>query len=151
MRPIVLLCCAAVLVGCGGGDDAPAADTTAVAPAAPTLALSDVAGKWHARVMSETSDSVLVEYDLTATADTAGWMMMLPNRPPMAMRVTAGGDSIVAEAGPYESVLRAGVTVSTRSVMRLQGGELVGVTTARYQTATGDSVVMLRSRAVRVP
>ena len=151
MRPIVLLCCAAVLVGCGGGDETPAADTTAAAPAPPALMLSDLAGRWTAQAMSETSDSVLVTYEMTATADTSGWMLMLPNRPPMAMRVMVAGDSVVTEAGPYESVLRAGVQVSTRSVMRMQGGQLVGTTTARYQTASGDSVVTLRTRATRVP
>src|SRR5262245_4629060 len=85
MRRIVLLCCAAVLVGCSKGEETPAADSTAAAAAPPALTLADLAGKWHARVMGETSDSVLVEYDLTATADTTGWMMMLPNRPPMAL------------------------------------------------------------------
>ena len=152
MRRLVLLCCAAVLVGCAKKEAEPAADTTAAAPAPMMLTAADVAGKWHAVVMTETSDSVIVEYDLTATAADTGGVMQLPNRPAMTpTRVMFSGDSLVIEMGPYESVLRKGLQVTTRSVSRLQGGMLVGSTTAHYATASGDSVVMLRTRATRVP
>lgn len=151
MRRLVSLCCAAVLVSCSKGENQPAADSTALAPPAPPmLRLSDVAGKWHVRTMAETSDSVLVEYDMTATSDTTGWMIMLPNRPPMALRVMASGDSLVIESGPYESVLRKGVQVWTHGVSRLVGGELVGMTVAHYSKGA-DSVVTLRTRGSRVP
>lgn len=151
MRRLVLLCCAAVLVGCAKKEAEPAADTTAAAPAPMMLTAADVAGKWHAVVMGETSDSVLVEYDLVATAADTGWTMTLPNRPVMTPRVMFSGDSVVIDNGPYESVLRKGVQVTTHSVSRLQGGMLVGTTTAHYATQSGDSVVMLRTRATRVP
>jgi hypothetical protein len=69
----------------------------------------------------------------------------------MTPRVMFSGDSVVIDNGPHESVLRKGVQVTTHSVSRLQGGMLVGMTTAHYATASGDSVVMLRTRATRVP
>ena len=46
---------------------------------------------------------------------------------------TRFGDSIITDAGPYESVLRKGVQVNTRVVSRLRGDKLVGTTTAHYR------------------
>jgi len=154
MRRLVLLCCAAVLVGCAKKESTPAADTTAAAapappPAPPAIVMADLAGKWHVKVMPENSDSVLVEYDMTATADTAGWVVNLPKRKPMTPHVMVGGDSVVLDMGPYESVLRKGVQVTTHTVNRMQGGELVGKTTAHYSKP--DTTVMLRSRATKTP
>ena len=78
--------------------------------------------------------------------------MTLPNRPPVATRVVlVSGDSIVTENGPYESVLRKGVQVRTRSVMRLRDGKLIGNTVARYTTSGADSVLRLRTEATRTP
>jgi hypothetical protein len=58
-------------------------------------------------------------------------------------------DSVVTEAGPYESVLRKGVQVTTTTVTRYQNGALVGTTTARY-SAGPDSVLQLRFEGTRV-
>jgi hypothetical protein len=69
----------------------------------------------------------------------------------MTPRVMFSGDSVVMDLGPFESVLRKGVQVTTHSVSRMQGGILVGTTTAHYATTTGDSVVVLRTRSTRVP
>ena len=151
MRRLGLLCCAAVLVGCAKKESEPAADTTAAAPAPAMLMAADVAGKWHVVVMGETSDSVLTMYEMTATASDTGWKVMLPNRPTMTPTVMFSGDSVVVDMGPFESVLRKGVQVTTHGVSRLMGGELVGSTTAHYATKSGDSVVVLRSRGTRVP
>jgi hypothetical protein len=121
-----------------------------VAPA--PISLAEVAGKWTVRTMAENSDSVLVTSEMTATADTSGWMTMIPGRPAMATRVIeVAGDSITTEFGPFESVLRPGVQVTTRSVMRLRDGKLVGTLIARYPTAGADSVVRLRLEATRAP
>jgi hypothetical protein len=121
-----------------------------VAPA--PISLAEVAGKWTVRTMAENSDSVLVTSEMTATADTSGWMTMIPGRPAMATRVVeVAGDSITTEFGPFESVLRPGVQVTTRSVMRLRDGKLVGTLIARYPTAGADSVVRLRLEATRAP
>jgi hypothetical protein len=153
MRFFVSLCCAAVVAGCSKPDAPPAQDTTAVAAPAPApISLAEVAGKWTVRTMAENSDSVLVTSEMTATADTSGWMTMIPGRPAMATRVVeVAGDSITTEFGPFESVLRPGVQVTTRSVMRLRDGKLVGTLIARYPTAGADSVVRLRLEATRAP
>ena len=104
----------------------------AAAPAA-MLSPADVAGTWTVKAMSETSDSVLVEYELIATATTEGWTINLPNRPPIALMVQFAGDSVTMQAGAFESVLRPGVQVSgTESVARLADGKLMGTTVARY-------------------
>jgi hypothetical protein len=89
---------------------------------------------------------------MMAGADANGWSFNFPSRPPVPIRVlTVEGDSIVTEAGPYESVLRKGVQVSTHSVMRLQGGKVVGTTVAHYATTGADSVVSLHAEGTRVP
>ena len=154
MRRFMIVCSAAVLAGCAKKDDTPAADTTAMAPpAAPApLSLADVAGKWSVKVMPQSGDSVLLTYELNATADTTGWTITFPNRQPVALRVMAvTGDSVVSEAGPYESALRRGVQVRTRSVNRLEGGKLMGWTTATYASNAPDSIVQLRSEGTRMP
>ena len=156
MRHLVSCCSAAVLIGCAKSEKQPASDTTAAASATPaTISLGDVAGKWAVRTMTESGDSTLVSFEMVATADTSGWMFNFPNFPnrkPVPVRVVAvDGDSVVTEAGPFESVLRKGVRVTTRTVNRLQDGKLVGVTVARYGTSGADSVRRLRFEGTRAP
>ena len=157
MRRFTLFCCAAVLVGCSKSEDQPAGDTTAAASATPeapaTISLADIAGKWKVRTTDEAGGNV-VESEMTATADTSGWTLTLPNRKPVPVRVVAvAGDSIVTEAGPFESVLRKGVQVNTRAVYRLQDGKLVGTTEARYAASAGgrDSVAHRPTEGTRAP
>jgi hypothetical protein len=152
----MLCCCAVVLAGCSKSKDQPPEDAmadAAAAPAAPApLALADVAGKWTVQLMSETGDSTLSTYEMVATADTTGWEIHFPKRPPVPVRVLAvDGDSIVTEAGPFESVLRKGVQVTSRSVHRMQDGKLMSAITAHYRTKGPDSVLTLRSEATRAP
>ncbi len=158
MRCMAFLCCTALAVlGCSRSDDsASTADTGAgdvAATAAPApISLADVAGRWTVRAVPETGDTTAVVSQLNAGADTTGWTMTLPNRPPVATRVVlVSGDSIVTENGPYESVLRKGVQVRTRSVMRLRDGKLIGNTVASYTTSGADSVLRLRTEAIRTP
>ena len=153
MRFFVSLCCAAVVAGCSKPDAPPAQDTTAVAAPAPApISLAEIAGKWTVRTMAENSDSVLVTSEMTATADTSGWMTMIPGRPAMPTRVIeVAGDSVTTEFGPFESVLRPGVQVTTRTVMRMRDGKLVGSLVARYVTTGADSVTRLRLEATRAP
>ncbi|MGH7527389.1 MAG: hypothetical protein ACREMX_11885 [Gemmatimonadales bacterium] len=159
MRRFAFFCCAAVLVGCAKSEDRAAEEGTArdtvAAPATPaasaTISLADVAGKWKVRAMDE-DGSNLIESELTATADTSGWTITFPGRKPIPVRVVAvAGDSLVTEAGPYESLLRKGVQVRTRTVRRLQDGKLVGTSEARYATKGGDSVAHRRTEATRAP
>ena len=147
MRRISAVVGLIALAACGGSET-PAADTAAMAMA-PTVSLADVAGTWTISTTAENSDSVLVSSEIAATADPSGWVQTLPGRPPVPMRVTVDGDSIMTDAGPFESVLRPGVQVTTTGVMRLVNGMLMGTTVARYQGAGTDSVVRLRSTGTR--
>lgn len=158
MRGFTCLCCAAILAGCGKSENPPAEDRTAMdsAPAAPapeasaTISLADVAGKWKLR-STDSAGGTPVEVEMTATADTSGWTMTVPNRKPVPVRVTAvAGDSIVTEAGPFESFIRKGMQVTTRTVSRLQGDKLVGTIEAHYKTKKGDSVAYRNSEGTRV-
>jgi hypothetical protein len=155
MDRFAFFCCAAILVGCGKSEVQPARDTTAVAPATPesraAISLADIAGKWRLRTMDEAGGNV-VESELTATADTSGWTLTRPDRKTVPVRVVAvGGDSIVTEAGPYESALRKGVQVRARTVLRLQEGKLVGTTEVRYAMTGGDSVAHRPTEGTRAP
>jgi len=155
---IAILLGAAVLAGCAKKDDA-AVDTTAdtaavtTAPPAPTpVNLADVAGKWNMRaVPTSGTDTTPTNSVITATSTTSGWTITFPGRQPVPMRVTVDGDSIMTAAGPYPSARRRGVQVTTNGVMRLQGGSLVGSTTAHYKVSTPDSVLVLTSTATRAP
>lgn len=140
MRPILLFCCALSLTACAKGGE----------QAAATLNLADVAGKWTVQGMAEGSDSVLITYEVNATATTDGWTVVLPGRDPIALHVTTGGDSVVMRGGPFESVLRPGVQVTTESAARLVNGQLEGWTVAHYQGVAGaDSLATLRTRGTR--
>jgi hypothetical protein len=147
MRSLTFVLGAALLAACAK-PDAPPADPAP--PAAPTVNLADVAGTWTLQTMREGSDSVIVTGSMVASADPAAWTMTLPGRPPMALRVSTSADSVITEAGPYESVLRPGVQVTTRTATRLEGGMMVGTTVATY-SAGPDSVVVLRFRGTRNP
>jgi hypothetical protein len=150
MRRLAFALGAAALIGCAK-TETPPAEPPAPPPAPPAINLADLAGTWTVVVKGEGSDSTLVTYPMTATASETGWMVTLPNRPPMALQVTASGDSIMTSLGPFESVLRKGVQVTTQGVLRLQDGKLVGPTVAHYKTAVADSVTRLRTEATRTP
>jgi len=149
------LFCTVIYAACGKSEVPPARDTTAMAttPAEGHAALSlpDMAGKWKLRTMDDTGGNV-VESQLTTTADTSGWTMTRPNGKVIPVHVVAiGGDSVVTEAGPYESALRKGVQVRSRLVLRLDGGKLVGTNEARYTLSGGDSVARRPAEATRAP
>jgi hypothetical protein len=159
MRYLVSCCCAAVLVGCAKQDQQPAQDTTATAAPAPAAAptpppgisLTDVAGKWAMTTKNEAGDSTLVKYELVATGDTTGWTLNFPKRKPVPAHVTVSGDSIMLDAGPYESVLRKGIKVTTHGVIRLQDGKLAGTTVAHYATKGPDTLRTLKTEGTRAP
>ena len=161
MRAFAICSCIVALAGCAKGEQQPAQDSTAAQaaaampappPAPPAISLADVAGTWNMQTMAAESDSVLVSYQMTATADTTGWVFHFPKRPPVPIRVlSVAGDSVVTEAGPYQSVLRSGAKVTTHSVMRLKDGKLVATTVAHYAVAGADSVRNLRAQGTRAP
>lgn len=155
---IAICCCAAVLAGCAKKENA-AVDTssvttsssvTAATTAPATVNLADVAGKWNVRAVPATgTDTTPTTYVLTATSNTSGWTVTFPRRKPMAVKVRTDGDSIMIDAGPFPSVRRKGVQVTANSVTRLNGGNLVGHTTAHFAVKTADSVLTLNTTASR--
>ena len=156
MRGVTSCWIALVLVGCNKPADKPADTTVGDAPAmdaAPaTIALADIAGTWKVRGTVEGDESTVVTYDLVATADRSGWSINFPKREPIPVRIVGvEGDSILSEAGPFESVLRKGVQVSNQIVSRLQDGKLVGTVVARYQVTGPDTVTRLRFEGTRAP
>ena len=145
-----------LVVGCSPSGDKPADTTVGEAPAmaeAPaTLSLADVAGTWNVRSMVEGDESKAVTYDLVTTADSSGWSLKFPDREPIPMKVIAvEGDSVVTEAGPFESALRKGTQVVARNVSRLKDGKLVGTTTARYKVTGADTLTRLNFEGTRAP
>lgn len=142
MRRSPLLCCAILLVGCTkaekAADTAAVVDTTtpAAAAAPAPISLDQVAGKWNVRILSaETGDSTLTSYVLDAKADTAGWSFKFPTGGPIAMHVVSmAGDSLVTEAGPFDSRLQKNVKVSSVVTWRLKDGKLVGAVASHYDT-----------------
>ena len=64
---------------------------------------------------------------------------------------TISGDTLTISAGPFSSQRRKGMKVSTVSVLKMDGGKLVGETTAHYQNAGADSVSVLRTEGTKTP
>jgi hypothetical protein len=158
---IAICCSAAVLTACAKKDNA-AVDTTASssastttntttapAPAPAPVNLADFAGKWDVRSVPVSGDTVPTTYVLTATSSTAGWTIKFPGRAAIPAKVTVAGDSVEIDAGPYSSVRRKGVQVTTTGGLRVQNGSLVGTTTAHYKVKTADSVLVLNSTGTR--
>ena len=149
---ILAFCAAATMLGCAKSEKPAApADAGMAAPMAAALSAADVAGTWNMRVTRAGSDSTLLTFVLNASGDPSTWNFNFPGRPPVPVTVTFDGDSMITAAGPYESMLRKGVQVSTSGVMRLQGGKLVGATTAHYATSGADSLVNLTNEGTRAP
>jgi hypothetical protein len=120
---------------------APAPAAAPAAPAAAPISLKTVAGKYHVSSHGQGNDTTMITYELNATGDTTGWTITYPNRPAVPVRVVSvSGDSIVTETGPFTSVRRAGVPVTTRTTYRYENGALVGTTVAHYKVNGPDTV-----------
>jgi len=119
-------------LGCGGGDYTDDADVEGMAAG---IALADVAGTWILTGTLATEEPTIISYSVVATDSETGWTLHLPDRDALEIRiVSVDGDSIVGHSGPFESILREGVMVTTRTVLRLHGDMLVGSLTATYET-----------------
>jgi len=126
------------------------ASTSSTTSSGGTVNLADVAGKWNMKSVPMSGDTTTTTYVLTATSNTSGWTITLPNRPqPVPVKVSVDGDSIMLAAGPFPSVRRRGLEVTTFSVARLQSGRLNGSTTAHYKTKGADSVLVLSTTGQR--
>jgi hypothetical protein len=159
---IAICCCTAVLAGCAKKESASADSTSAMASSTSSttttsttttpapLNLADVAGKWNMRSVPLSGDTSATTYVLTATGNTSGWSMKFPGRATQVpVKVSVDGDSIMLAAGPYSSVRRKGVQVTTYGVARLQNGSIVGSTTAHYKVKSADSVLVLSTTGTR--
>jgi hypothetical protein len=152
---IAVCLCAAALAGCAKKESAAvdtssiAASTTATTTAPAAVNLADLAGNWNMRSVPTTGDTSATTYVIAATSSPSGWTLTFPGRKAVPARVTVDGDSITIEAGPYPSVRRKGVQVTTHSVERVQGGNLVGTTIAHYKVKTADSVLTLTTTGTR--
>jgi hypothetical protein len=114
--------------------------------------MADLAGTWNIRSTVDGSDKVIT-YDLVASGDGSAWTVNFPGREPIEARIVAtGGDSVVWESGPFESVIRKGVTVKKSVVSaHLQDGKLTGTTTAVYDAPGADTVAHLTLEGTRAP
>jgi hypothetical protein len=152
MRRLALVLSTLILAACAKKEaPAPPPPPPAPPPAPAPINLASIAGMWNFKVMPATGDSVLTTYTLVVTADTTGWIMTLPKRKPMTLHVTVSGDSVMADAPQYESVLRKGVKVTTNSVFHVVGDKLMGTTMAHYTVTGPDSLVALRGEGTRAP
>ena len=142
MRTCTALIAVAFLVACGSGADAPADDASMdeaaeTMDAGPTMA--DFAGTWELVATLEGAEDP-VPVRIEGTADGT-WTMYLQDREPMMAEAMMMGDSLVMEIAPYESVLRDGVMVSTRSAVVIDGDRMMGSLVATYRTPEGEEVV----------
>ena len=152
MRRLAVLGFLIAAAGCGSGQDQEAPETEMQEAAAPAgNPLADFAGTWAMQAMTESGDSVLIEYEMTAMAGTEGWTVTFPDRDPIPAHIMdAQGDSVVIHLGPYPSALRDDVSVTTLTVSRIVDGRMVGYFTATYDTEGEDSVLKGRQQGERV-
>jgi hypothetical protein len=156
MRIRALVCAGVlslVVSGCGGtesGAEPPVGTLPSVAANPPALTPAQVAGTWNVKSWNDKGDSI-PGFTLIATPDPASWSMQFAGRPSLPVRAQFAGDSVVAEWGPYESVLRPGVTVESRIVSRLQAGKLVGSLRAVYHNQGSDSILNGRTEGTKAP
>jgi hypothetical protein len=119
----------------------PAQPKPAMQHAAAGIKLADVAGTWTMEnsVKTAAGKDTVVTSELTAGADEKSWVTHLPGRDPIPTRIVAmGGDSVVTEAGPFQSVARPGQTVTTHQTLHFKGDAAWGTIEARY--GNGDVV-----------
>lgn len=142
--------CGLALFACAEGTEEATdetADTTAMAEG---ISLADLTGTWNMETTNtDPADTFVNRYQIVI--DEAGWTMNFPDRDPVPVTFVIDGDSVIADAGPFESVRRPGTMVSTHTVFHMEGDRLVGATTAHYQTADADSVATLNTAGTRAP
>jgi hypothetical protein len=149
MRKMMMLLSAVALGACAPADDETFADSPAAAMA-PALSYADFAGRWNLQLLSDMSDSVIATYDLTATADGAGWTLTPLGGDPIPLRTAIDSDSLMLDAGPYRLTGQT-ADVTTHAVGRIEGGMLVGTFVSQHAVPAADSVVRGRVRGTRLP
>ena len=153
MRKALML---AVLLAACSKAETPAADTTAMAPAAAAapapLTAADVAGKWSGTSMAETTDSVTLRWTTENVDDMNGKLMIEGQKDAIAFTRTFDGDSMIASSAPYANPADAKAPkIVFRSIGRLKDGKLVG-TSMNMLADKPDSVVSRgRWEATKMP
>jgi hypothetical protein len=145
MRTAALAGCLALLAAC-----TPAPEQAEAPPAPPAATLADFAGTWNT-TSTLTGVTAPVESQLVGSADGSTWTLVFPGRDPVPLQASVMGDSLIAVSAEYESVVRPGVRVMTRTAAVRSGAELVGNLVATYKTAGGVSVVTGTFRSTRAP
>lgn len=136
-----------LLLACGKAAEAPPADASMGGDAPAGVDLASLAGTWTLHTTPDGRDTVITS-EIMATGTTEGWTMTMAGREPVPVRVRVEGDSILTETGPFPSVLREGVMVTTSAVYHVVDGRLVGTLVARYEGAA-DSVMTGKQEATR--
>jgi hypothetical protein len=139
-----------ILAACESGPPEEALETPADTVAAvPAISLADIEGSWNMRYVPVSGDTAVTTSQVRVTPER--WTLFLPERDPIRAEVTVSGDSLIVMEGPYESIRRAGTTVTMSSVYRLDGDRLVGTVAARYMTGGADTLLVMQSEGTREP
>jgi len=97
---------------------------------------SGAVGVWENKTMVGPKDSVVASNTTTIGAD-GKVTVQFPGRPLLTAKVlAAGGDSVVMEIGPYESVVKKGLKVTTKTVSHYKGNAASGMFEAKYADGT---------------
>lgn len=144
-RDVVVPVTILLLLACQGKREAEAPPPPP--PPAPTLA--DYAGSWESVSRLEgVPDSVISHF--SGPAAETGWLLMLPDRAPIPMRVWIQDDSLIAVTEKYSSLLRPGVMVQVRTSGVLKDSLIQGVVLATYDSSAAQQVVRGTFSARRV-
>jgi len=144
MRTAASVLSLVLLAACAPKEEAPPAE----AAAAPAVSLADFAGTWNTTTTLPGFDPV--QSQLIANADGTG-SLILTGRDPIPTTLSIMGDSLISVSAEYESILRPGVMVTTRTAAVRNGDTLNGVLTATYRTASGEEVVQGTLQSTRAP
>ena len=105
-----------------------------------TVRWSDLAGDWVGNALRPANVSGVTTLTLSFGTDNKAWLKF-PNREPVALRVlTMAGDSVVADAGPYASVTRAGHQVTVHIVAHVRNHMIWGTASGHFDDG-GDAMV----------
>ena len=115
-------------------------ETTAMAPAPAAAAAktpASFAGTWSTTATLEGAAKP-VPSTLTGSADGATWPLSREGRPNIAGTASMSGDSLIIQSAEYESVLRKGVMVTTRTATVMSDNTMMmGNMVASYKTPKG--------------
>jgi hypothetical protein len=145
MRRVVVVPAILLLLACQGKREAEAPP-----PPPPARTLADFAGSWESVSRLEgVPDSVVSRF--SGPAAETGWLLMVPDRDPIPMRVWIQDDSMIAVTERYPSLLRPGVMVQVRTSGMLKDSVIEGIVLATYDSSAGQQMVKGTFRARRVP